>query len=880
MLKKRFYILIIVFLCFSAGAGLLLFIQTPLGMDVTGAVIGYATGLHVNAGDLTLSPNLPVVVTGLSVADPEGARYCFAGGRIEVGSSASKALLGEIEQIVLKKPSFQIRLGESGKTETDFSFIKKIPPVRSLVVEKGEFKLFFKGNTRTITIKEIDLVVRDFSPSSGGTLTFQGIAEITDPMNKGMNFTGKLSGEVRLTAFFPQPLGSGNIAATMDAGSINGFILKDSLLKMAMNLEKEKIRIFPVNLTIAALLPPEEKGKNTEIKEILCRTGITYDLKQKAFSAEGFSLDIPKIASFKGAGSAKMMGPMPWKAHVEASKIDFSVIYAALGQLFFRNEHNNWSVYGSGSMDTDIEGVLKSEPALSGKAFITLRKGGFTSRDGSKAAQGIEGDTALRFSVPSREQKASVSITSKIASGEYLWGTYYKDLTKETTKLVIKTDFAIDKNDRTRVAGTADIFNTGSYAYSGMITNGTWSMDIQAERVNLNRLAAFFFSDYLAQASPSLKGFETQGVLDMNVTVAGPADSLALRGLVKIDEASLKIPGQDLVATGINTSLPFNLSVIDGKKNVSGYDGKKQGFVEINALRKGSIEFSRLRIPLVADGNMVQIPEPVGLPLYGGLLRIMNTAVNDVLSPGRKASLTMKIENIDLGALLNDLTGINLPGNIEAHFPLISYQNGVLSTEGAASLKVFGGDIKGERFFVKKPFLSSRVIGGDVLFQDIDLGEITDALKVGRITGVVNGFLKGLEIEYGQPSKFIFEVKTVEKNGVPRRVSVDAIENISILGTGSGGIGNILKSGINRFFKDYPYSRIGVRCNLENDQFTIRGTIHEGGNEYLIRRAFLRGIDVVNKDPENVVGFKDMQERIGRVFEGAKKGESPTVTVN
>jgi hypothetical protein len=89
-----------------------------------------------------------------------------------------------------------------------------------------------------------------------------------------------------------------------------------------------------------------------------------------------------------------------------------------------------------------------------------------------------------------------------------------------------------------------------------------------------------------------------------------------------------------------------------------------------------------------------------------------------------------------------------------------------------------------------------------------------------------------------------------------------------------------LKSGLNRFFKDYPYSRIGIRCTLENDNFNIRGKIIEGGKEYLIRRAFLRGIDVVNRDPYNMVSFKDMQERIGRVFQKDKEGQGPTIKVN
>jgi hypothetical protein len=103
---------------------------------------------------------------------------------------------------------------------------------------------------------------------------------------------------------------------------------------------------------------------------------------------------------------------------------------------------------------------------------------------------------------------------------------------------------------------------------------------------------------------------------------------------------------------------------------------------------------------------------------------------------------------------------------------------------------------------------------------------------------------------------------------------VDAVENISIIGTGSAGIGGILKTGIRSFFKEYPYSRIGIRCTLENDKFSVRGKIHSGGTEYLVRRAFLRGIDIVNQNPDNVISFKDMQERISRILTAKEEKRS------
>jgi hypothetical protein len=66
---------------------------------------------------------------------------------------------------------------------------------------------------------------------------------------------------------------------------------------------------------------------------------------------------------------------------------------------------------------------------------------------------------------------------------------------------------------------------------------------------------------------------------------------------------------------------------------------------------------------------------------------------------------------------------------------------------------------------------------------------------------------------------------------------------------------------------------------LTNDQFSVNGTIHEGGTEYLVRRGFLRGVDVVNRNPENVISFKDMQERVGRLARPAQ-GEPVGVEVH
>ena len=160
-------------------------------------------------------------------------------------------------------------------------------------------------------------------------------------------------------------------------------------------------------------------------------------------------------------------------------------------------------------------------------------------------------------------------------------------------------------------------------------------------------------------------------------------------------------------------------------------------------------------------------------------------------------------------------------------------------------------------------------MGGDITFKNINLEELTKKIAIGKMTGIIRGSLRNFVMEYGQPASFTLEVESVEARGISQQISMDAIQSISVLGTGAD---SALNRGITQFFREYPYSKIGLRCVLTNDQFSINGTIHEEGKEYLVRRGFFRGVDVVNQNPENDISFKDMQERVERIFRTSQAG--------
>jgi hypothetical protein len=151
----------------------------------------------------------------------------------------------------------------------------------------------------------------------------------------------------------------------------------------------------------------------------------------------------------------------------------------------------------------------------------------------------------------------------------------------------------------------------------------------------------------------------------------------------------------------------------------------------------------------------------------------------------------------------------------------------------------------------------------------MDLEKLTRAFSFGRITGKLNGYISGLAIANDQADAFTLELWSLAAKGVSRTVSFNAVEDIQTISSGSEYRSG-LPLGLDRFIDDLSYEKIGLKCVLRNDVFTINGTIRKDRKEYFVSRAGFTGINVINMNPDNQISFKDMMERIKRVAEKRK----------
>jgi hypothetical protein len=300
----------------------------------------------------------------------------------------------------------------------------------------------------------------------------------------------------------------------------------------------------------------------------------------------------------------------------------------------------------------------------------------------------------------------------------------------------------------------------------------------------------------------------------------------------------------------------------------SGWLPQRPGFVRLQGVQRRRLTIDDLHIPLVIAENRLEVPEPVTVPFFGGQVHLYGLQIDDVLFPSRYR-FGIQIASVDLGRMTRRLTGVEYPGTVNADLGMMRYENNRIASEGKAVVTVFDGEIEATGLFAENILSPSQKMGGNITFRDINLEQLTQKIAVGKMTGIIQGSLKNFTMEYGEPASFVLDIESVPKRGVGQSISMDAIQSISILGT---GVDSALNRGITGLFREYPYSKIGFRCVLKNDQFSVNGTIHDGGKEYLVRRGLLRGVDVVNQNPDNVISFRDMQERLKRLSRPAEGG--------
>jgi len=531
----------------------------------------------------------------------------------------------------------------------------------------------------------------------------------------------------------------------------------------------------------------------------------------------------------------------------------------ALAAVFGGTDWKKWSPTGV------VDIAARLDPLEGGQrvtATATLGQIGFSSSDGDAMGQLLAGTIDLVADLVSRPR---VNASLAVRRGEALWGTVYLDLAKNPLDLRVG-------GTRAGTGAYEELFLDGGLAGFGRLAvegkarreHGGWSHQgrLALRDARLGPIFRTFLRDPLASSHPDLAGLEMEGAAEVDLSFSGTGKTADMDGRLRLRLGGLHRGADPPLLSGLDVDLPISYSLGAANPGLPApSDAETWGRLRLQKIRLSGQELGPLEIPAILVPNSLHLGGAIKTSLYGANLSLRRIRADEPLSRDFRIRMAAELDTLDLSRIAgkNSIQG-HIGGVLD---PVIIGPERV-TADGTLSGDLFGGRWDVRRVTVERPFSAGREIGADVSVDRIDLERLSALLGIGRITGRLSGSIAGLRVAFGQPVAFHLKLESVPAKGVSQSVSLKAVNSISLMGTGSS-LSGLGLSMMTTFFREFPYEKIGFECGLKNDVFTVRGLIHEDGVEYLVKRRFFAGIDVVNGNPDNRIGFSDMLERAKRV---------------
>jgi hypothetical protein len=547
------------------------------------------------------------------------------------------------------------------------------------------------------------------------------------------------------------------------------------------------------------------------------------------------------------------------RADFIGARLDMAVVSSLIGVLtgFPIKE---WQIKGQTGLQVTLS------PGQTGQEIsiqADLANLGFQNAEATIMGQKINGEALFQTAFG---PDAPLKLDLRLQQGEALWDTVYLQFKQNPLRMTAQ-------GIPTTPGGWQDIRLHGTFGKMGTIqafgsarpagSGWTWQGRGQLNHADLKPTFDTFVRQPLAASYPSVETMVVSGQAELKFTFSGRTSSTSVKGELRLDKVIVSQGEQPPFLENTNLALPFSYVFGSPARAEPNQDqAVETGRLDIQKLRLGQVNLGPWQIPIRLAANRLHLDTDIRLPAWGGTATLSGLVVDQPLSPDFIAHFGLNLDRLDLSQL--PLGRVKLEGSLAAQAAQATVTANLLQVRGSLSGQAFDGALELANLSVLHPFGSNRELRLDLMAEQVNLEKLSQALQMGRITGLVNMNLTGLSVAHNLPVAFHLLLKSVPEPREDRTVSLQAVNSISVVGTGAGltGVGISVFKG---FFENLPYREIGIECILKNDVFTVRGLIHEDGVEYLVKRPPFRGVNVVNGDPDNRIGFSEMLNRIQRV---------------
>lgn len=593
--------------------------------------------------------------------------------------------------------------------------------------------------------------------------------------------------------------------------------------------------------------PPSElhiTGPGVAAFDGLLTATTTVDLEHRRLDASELTLDLADLGMVT-AGSAQ--GVATWQ--VDAQAPDLGAWLEAFPDL---NKQLPEGGLVTGSVEAAAQLTLDL-PALAVDGHFEVHDAGWTGPDFQRVVEGLQGRGEMVFEQP-HDGSATVRMDAEFGGFQVLWGALYGDYTD--------TQAAMAGHIRRHPTGDWDGKWHGSV---GQLLDLQINASGQGEAVHWRGTAA----------SADLKALWEQGVRQPCAGSLGGLEELRVRGgsarietegrvasrtafelHTVVTDLGLAI-GDEFEADGFHLDLPVALVGNGGHFEPA---DERHGEIAVAGLRMGGVTLPGTRSTLTVEGDDLRLDESLSIPLFGGMIEFDGLGLRNLLSSDRHLEAAVELNGLEIEKLTRSLGFPRLEGRLEGHFPNLRLSPGQLRVDGTSELSLFGGslilyDISGDEPLSRYPRLSLAMA-----WENIDLGRLTGTFDFGSISGIAEGEVEHCELFRAVPVRCSAWLQTTPDKNVKRRISMKAVNNIAIVGTGSGF--GLLNRGIHRFIDSYSYETLGFSMKLKGDHFLLRGLANRGDKELFVKGRLPLRLDVVNAQPGTTVSFNSMLERL------------------
>ncbi len=596
---------------------------------------------------------------------------------------------------------------------------------------------------------------------------------------------------------------------------------------------------------------------------------VQIKVKKGEMDIEQTSLFLPQI-TFESSLLSNIHASLALEKGLVDLKLHGQDVHLLESAHMFRLIPSEWRF--DGHSDLKLSAVQNKEKGWTLTSQIGLRHLAFENLNAGYLGEALSLLLDLNGGLDSKGSTVVFQTALTADEGEILLDRFYLDLSNNGLSSSLEARYDIPQQTLQLSSHQIQLENILALTLEGTlrfgITNPRVDLSIKVPKTSLKPLFHHFVLEPFQTENPFLASLDMAGDISADLRLSGTSSEWMIKGHGWWNGGRFTSTDMAFDFSGIDLDLPIWFQAQENGKQSE----LVQGRLFIQNLHMPIVDNQPLRLSLKMGPNQLSVDEPTILAISNGVAEVGPILFENIMSSKRSFKTNLRLDGIDADSLFSQFFPLPVHGVIKGELADVRFEENTISSSGQIRAQVFGGEIHVFNPGISSPFSSFPLYKANINIKDLNLYELTKGTSFGEIEGILEGYIHNLEIANKQPQKFDLLLETVKVKGVDQEISVRAVDNISRIGGGSSPFMG-LAGALAGFIQKFPYSKIGIRASLLNDSFRINGTIKENGQEYLVKRGSFSGVNVVNRNPDTWISFKDMVKRIGRVTASKKDPE-------